>query len=65
MEENQDGGNSWFEKLHYNLIKCFQPGGQTKFSQKTELSNKGLFALTYNNNINTNVSSKLKFPPIK
>ena len=40
-----------------HLSKYFQPGGQTKFRPKTELCNEGLFATTYNNNINANVSS--------
>ena len=56
VEASQDGGASWFQKLHDHLSKYFQPGGQTKFQPKTELSNEGLFAPIYNNNINTNVS---------
>ena len=57
VEAIQDGGASWFQKLHDHLSKYFQPGGQTKFQPKTELSNEGLFVLKYKNNINTNVSS--------
>ena len=54
---SQDGEASWFQKLHDHLSKYFQPGGQTKFQPKTELSNEDLFAPTYNNNMNTSVSS--------
>ena len=56
VEASQDGGASWFQKLHNHLSKYFQPGVQVKFQPKTELSNEGLFALTYNN-MNTYVSS--------
>ena len=31
VETNEDGGASWFQKLHDHLSKYFQPGGQTKF----------------------------------
>ena len=71
VETNEDGGASWFQKLHDHLSKYFQPGGQTKFWPETELSNKGLFAPTYNNNVNTNVSpdseqqNQSSHPPIR
>ena len=57
MEASQDGGASWFKKIHVHLSKYFQPGGQVKFQPETELSNEGLFAPTYNNDMKTNVSS--------
>ena len=60
VEVSQDGGACWFQKLHDHLSKYFEPGGQTKFRPKPELSNEGLFALPYNNNMNTNVSSDSK-----
>ena len=60
LEASQDGGASWFQKLRDHLSKYFQPGGQVKFQPKTELSNEGLFAPTYNNNMNTNVSSNIE-----
>ena len=71
VEESQDGGTSWFQKLHDHLSECFQPGRQTKFQLKTELSLEGLFAPTYNNKMNTNVSSNSEqqnqssHPPIR
>ena len=71
VETNEDGGASWFQKLHDHLSKYFQPGGQTTFRPKTELSNEDLFAPTYNNNVNTNVSpdseqqNQSSHPPIR
>ena len=46
-----------FKNFMTHLSKYFQPGRQVKFEPKAELSNAGLFAPTYNNNMNTNVSS--------
>ena len=68
---SEEMGASWFQKLHDHLSKYFQPGWQDKFQPKTELSNEGLFAPTYNNNMNTNVSSNSEqenqssHPPIR
>ena len=71
VEASQDRGASWFQKLHDHLSKHLQPEGQIKFRPKTELFNEGLFAPTYNNNVNTNVSSNSEqqnqssHPPIR
>ena len=57
VEADQHGEASWFQKLYDHLSEYFQLGGQTKLRPKTELSSEGLFVPTYNNNMNTNVSS--------
>ena len=57
VEASQDEGASWFWKLYHYLSKYFQPGRKTKFQPKTELSNEDLFAPSYNNNMDTDVST--------
>ena len=65
VEASQDGGASWFKKLHEHLSKYFKPKeGESKLQPKTEMSSEGVFTTTNSNISNNHQENQNLHPPI-